>query len=188
MENFDYVKYLKEGKLFEESVNESLEIAGKEVEKINKKANIEDWTITYKDGSEEPYLDHLKGTIREALKPHVGAWGKEEHEEKRKKIDRSNVIRYIKLDLDRLEEKGLLEKSKIKKFRAIFDRKDPNYNSTIVDLMNIKHLNDLLVTMLEKERGDKNEGKIQEIKSISTDFNPYKTTAGKPSRGGWTGD
>ena len=41
-------------------LNEKLTIAGKEVEKIDKKGNDpENWTVIYKDGSKEPYLKTL---------------------------------------------------------------------------------------------------------------------------------
>jgi hypothetical protein len=47
-------------------VKEKLSIAGKEVEKIDKKGNDpENWVVKYKDGSEESYLKHLN----EALNP-----------------------------------------------------------------------------------------------------------------------
>jgi hypothetical protein len=46
-------------------LNEKLTIAGKEVEKIDKKGNDpENWVVKYKDGSEEPYLK----TLNEAKK------------------------------------------------------------------------------------------------------------------------
>jgi hypothetical protein len=51
-----------------ESLNEKLTIAGKEVEKIDKKGNDpENWTVIYKDGSKEPYLKTLKETPEERL-------------------------------------------------------------------------------------------------------------------------
>ena len=49
-------------------LNEKLTIAGKEVEKIDKKGNDpENWTVIYKDGSKEPYLKTLKETPEERL-------------------------------------------------------------------------------------------------------------------------
>ena len=54
-------------------VNEKLTIGNKEVEKINKIGNNpEDWTITYVDGTEEPYLQHLsEGITKEGLTPQI---------------------------------------------------------------------------------------------------------------------
>ena len=48
--------------IFGSSLSEALSIAGKKVKKINRNNsdNPEDFTIEYKDGSIEPYLDHLK--------------------------------------------------------------------------------------------------------------------------------
>ena len=45
-------------------ISESLTIKGKKVKKINKKGNDpENWTITYKDGTEEPYLQHMRESM-----------------------------------------------------------------------------------------------------------------------------
>ena len=57
----DYIRSLKPYR----GLNEKLTIAGKEVEKIDKKGNDpENWVVKYKDGSEEPYLK----TLNEAKK------------------------------------------------------------------------------------------------------------------------
>lgn len=73
-EREEYLKNRKEESMFHTTfsgfINEVLKIKGKEVKKINKKTNDpENWTITYKDGTEEPYLNHLReAKIKDARK------------------------------------------------------------------------------------------------------------------------
>ena len=128
-------------------VKEKLSIAGKEVEKIDKKGNDpENWVVKYKDGSEESYLKHLN----EALNPFDRIDRVLRKAERREpKFKRGDEVDY-------LGTKAKIRSSKYNSFDKSFDYtveyRDENNQRTSAD--GVKG-NDLKTSVRENEIGNK---------------------------------
>ena len=206
MDNFDYIKYLKEGKLFEEPVNEVLEDEYK-VQFSQENGTYQIWkgdelVTDYKDegqaNSEAKRLNALNvgKQLDKLQKESVNGkhtdiiwsiWDKHFNGERNPEfVEQGNTSRGWVLNIydDKMSSRQDL-------YRKMFYKEAVEYlrdnQVDFEDNGNQLHIFDEPNSQ-EQYFKDKEREENPEIKSISTSFNPYKTAAGKPSRGGWTGD